>query len=273
MSSPRFSIRAPRPGSRPGGMPRPSWKKYQLATESTKPTMTSRTSVRLPRTTPIRRTAAHRSSAQPRKVIVRTVKSSTPISLSDRGPVGGVAQVDVLAALGLGHVAAQGGDHQQDAEQHGDGADDVGEEPRTDRVAEADAQRRGVSEGVGADDDQQRGEAELGEITVGCLCGDPGVAGGGGVGDVLTAGPAPRGWWRRARPAPGGTSSNSSPVLNSSIQPLSSRACCHSGVSCISSSIAISSSRRSSLMPGGAKTPRQLVKTRSMPDSVEGGRR
>ena len=67
-----------------------------------------------------------------------------------------------------GDVAAQGGEHEQQPEHDGDRADDVGEEARADRVAEADPQGRRVIEGVGADDDEHRGQAELGKVPLGC---------------------------------------------------------------------------------------------------------
>ena len=52
-------------------------------------------------------------TAQPSRLTVAIVKTRTPTSLRDGHPVGGLGEVDVLAALRLGPVAAQGGDHEQ----------------------------------------------------------------------------------------------------------------------------------------------------------------
>src|SRR6476659_8477948 len=60
---------------------------------------------------------------------------------------------------------------------------------------------------------------------------------------------------------------NSSPVANASAQLLTFSASFHSWVSCIFWKASISRCRCASEMPGGATTPRQLVKTRSMPAS------
>ena len=187
--------------------PRPSWKKYQLADgehEADDDVTHERAAPEGPRRSDEQQRPAHGPAEERDR---QDGEEQHADQLEDGRPVGGVAQVDVLAALGLGHVAAQGGDHQQDAEQHGDGADDVGEDPRTDRVAEADAQRGGLLRRCRRRrrPAARRGRAGRGHGRDRCVArGDPGWSGVSS--DVLTAGPAPRGWWRRARPAPGGTS-------------------------------------------------------------------
>ena len=97
--------------------PSPSWKKYQLLTDITSPTITSRTSVRLPEGpggADEEKRAAHRPAEERDR---QGGEQQDADELEDGHPVGRVAQVDVLAALALRYVAAEGGDDEQQAEE------------------------------------------------------------------------------------------------------------------------------------------------------------
>ena len=153
--------------------------------------------------------------------------------LADGHPVGRDRQVDVLALLGLRDVAARGRHGQQDGEHDHARADQVGEEPRTDGVAEADGEAARVDDRVDPDR-AERGREHVLRLVDGLLAGGSGGSVlAGRLGRLAHISPSssrvPDTRWSCSSM----NVAKSSPVLKSSVQPLSSSTACHSGVSCM----------------------------------------
>ena len=147
----RVSITGSRRGCRASsGTPRPQ-KKYQLATDSTAPTMTSRTSVRLPSAQAQPAKSSAPVIAQPRMFTSSRLSTRMPTSLptvtQSAGEVRSMSSPASASATSPRAVATASSTDEHD---HA-GADEVGEHPRADRVAEADVEAARVDDRVDAD--------------------------------------------------------------------------------------------------------------------------